>query len=283
MDYKARFYSPYLNHFIQPDSIVPYPFNPQAWNRFGYVHNNPINFNDPSGHARCNEEGECWEGSKKTKNIHLGDYKQSWKPKPKVCSSSICNPSGIGAPPFPPSATLHDTSLEELGTPYENQGNTNFCGAYSISMARSLYYQSCNSSTGADVAGEIWWNSNLGMGVPPSVYEGYIQSNMPDAVIEHYTYATMTDLKLAISQDKIVIVTISYDNTHDILFKPVKDLTIGHYMVAVGYDENSVYLLNPASRNPGVDTWLNNKFTGLWQNNSSFIIPPGTMFTISHP
>jgi len=51
MDYKARFYSPYLNHFTQPDSIVPDPSNPQSWNRYSYALNNPIRYNDPTGHC----------------------------------------------------------------------------------------------------------------------------------------------------------------------------------------------------------------------------------------
>ncbi|GAB1471724.1 hypothetical protein MASR2M66_26020 [Chloroflexota bacterium] len=51
MDYKARFYSPYLNHFIQPDTIIPGLFDSQAWNRYSYVYNRPINFNDPTGHC----------------------------------------------------------------------------------------------------------------------------------------------------------------------------------------------------------------------------------------
>ncbi|MBL8099938.1 MAG: RHS repeat-associated core domain-containing protein [Anaerolineales bacterium] len=51
MDYKARFYSPVLNRFIQPDSIVPEPSNPQTWNRFAYVNNRPIVMNDPTGHC----------------------------------------------------------------------------------------------------------------------------------------------------------------------------------------------------------------------------------------
>jgi len=50
MDYKARFYSPALSRFLQPDSIIPNPANPQAYNRFSYVYNRPVNFNDPSGH-----------------------------------------------------------------------------------------------------------------------------------------------------------------------------------------------------------------------------------------
>jgi len=46
--------SPYLNHFIQPDTVIPNPANPQSWNRYSYVLNSPINFNDPTGHnADC--------------------------------------------------------------------------------------------------------------------------------------------------------------------------------------------------------------------------------------
>ena len=51
MDYKARFYSPYINQFIQPDTIIPNPANPQSWNRFSYVYNNPIKYSDPTGHC----------------------------------------------------------------------------------------------------------------------------------------------------------------------------------------------------------------------------------------
>jgi RHS repeat-associated protein len=47
----ARFYSPYITHFYQPDTIVPDPSNPQSWNRYSYVLNNPIRYNDPSGHS----------------------------------------------------------------------------------------------------------------------------------------------------------------------------------------------------------------------------------------
>lgn len=57
MDYKARFYSAYLNHFTQPDIIIPDQFNPQSWNRFGYVQNNPIRFNDPTGHMLDEGDG----------------------------------------------------------------------------------------------------------------------------------------------------------------------------------------------------------------------------------
>jgi hypothetical protein len=49
MDYKFRFYSPLLGRFILPDTITP--GGPQGLNRYSYVNNNPINFNDPTGHC----------------------------------------------------------------------------------------------------------------------------------------------------------------------------------------------------------------------------------------
>lgn len=52
MYYGARYYDAYLNRWTSPDSIVPQAGNPQALNRYSYVGNNPLTYNDPSGH--------CW-------------------------------------------------------------------------------------------------------------------------------------------------------------------------------------------------------------------------------
>jgi RHS repeat-associated protein len=49
--YHARYYDPTLGRFISPDSIVPEPGNPQSFNRFAYVYNNPLKYTDPSGHC----------------------------------------------------------------------------------------------------------------------------------------------------------------------------------------------------------------------------------------
>ncbi len=49
--YNARWYDAALGRFIQADSIVPEPGNPQELNRYTYVLNNPCRHVDPSGNC----------------------------------------------------------------------------------------------------------------------------------------------------------------------------------------------------------------------------------------
>ena len=44
---------------MQPDTIIPDLSNPQSWNRYSYVTNRPVNFNDPSGHGQCKAQEDC--------------------------------------------------------------------------------------------------------------------------------------------------------------------------------------------------------------------------------
>ena len=46
----ARWYDPALGRWLQADTIVPNPTNPQDLNRYAYVRNNPLRYTDPSGH-----------------------------------------------------------------------------------------------------------------------------------------------------------------------------------------------------------------------------------------
>lgn len=67
--YNARYYDPALHRFIQADTIVPDPNNPQSLNRYSYTRNNPVKYTDPTGHweeeggggdnGYCNDVGKC--------------------------------------------------------------------------------------------------------------------------------------------------------------------------------------------------------------------------------
>ena len=48
--YNARYYDPEIGRFIQPDTIIPYVFDSQSFNRYAYCRNNPVMCVDPSGH-----------------------------------------------------------------------------------------------------------------------------------------------------------------------------------------------------------------------------------------
>ena len=49
--YNARWYDAKLGRFLSADTIVPGPANPQAFNRYSYVFNNPLKYIDPNGHC----------------------------------------------------------------------------------------------------------------------------------------------------------------------------------------------------------------------------------------
>jgi RHS repeat-associated protein len=73
MDYNARQYDPILGRFTSPDTIIPDATDPQSFNRYSYVTNNPVNFIDPSGHRAVPDDcyygggcgGDSWVGSGK--------------------------------------------------------------------------------------------------------------------------------------------------------------------------------------------------------------------------
>jgi|GEM_PF-390263 len=53
LDYMhARYYSNMTGRFTAPDTLLGSLVNPQTFNRYAYVDNNPLNFSDPTGHTR---------------------------------------------------------------------------------------------------------------------------------------------------------------------------------------------------------------------------------------
>ena len=49
--YGARYYDPVIGRFIQPDTLIPNPFDPQSYDRYAYARDNPFRYVDPTGHS----------------------------------------------------------------------------------------------------------------------------------------------------------------------------------------------------------------------------------------
>ena len=62
----ARYYVHGIGRFASADTIVPDPADPQAYNRYTYVRNSPMNYSDPTGHY--------WETAWDIANIGWGAY-----------------------------------------------------------------------------------------------------------------------------------------------------------------------------------------------------------------
>jgi RHS repeat-associated protein len=74
---RARWYAPYLNRWVQPDSIVPLASQgTQAYDRYAYVSNNPLRYTDPSGHhVTCDKDENCNESQSLSRYSGTGYWK----------------------------------------------------------------------------------------------------------------------------------------------------------------------------------------------------------------
>ncbi len=59
MFYNARWYDPALGRFAQADTIIPQSQGVQAWDRYAYTNNSPVNYTDPSGHCALKPGIKC--------------------------------------------------------------------------------------------------------------------------------------------------------------------------------------------------------------------------------
>jgi RHS repeat-associated protein len=80
---KARYYISRLARFSSPDPVAGDPSNPQSWNRYSYVLNDPINLNDPEGEY-CNYLTDDGSGSESidtdSTDQECSDNGGSWVP-----------------------------------------------------------------------------------------------------------------------------------------------------------------------------------------------------------
>jgi RHS repeat-associated protein len=83
--FNARWFDPSLGRFISPDTIVPTGTQgTQAWDRYAFVNNNPVRYNDPTGHMAEADNDQS--------------YQDDPPPPPEPCTSNS-DPKCVVPPP----------------------------------------------------------------------------------------------------------------------------------------------------------------------------------------
>lgn len=87
----ARVYDPFIGRFLSPDTTVESPYDPQDWNRFSYVLDNPTSYSDPNGACFL---GCFWKGIFKFISHNIGQIFQ-------IAIMAVCSATP-GCQPFLP-------------------------------------------------------------------------------------------------------------------------------------------------------------------------------------
>ena len=150
MFYNARWYDPELGRFAQADNIIPAKRQPISWDRFAYARNNPILFNDPSGHdVGCagRDASEC-----------RGEYYNPDSSSGNKNSSMMGNNIGGGNSKMPTNNTVNDDSLLNLYL----LGWSNVSTAYDISQNKNA---SLGEKIGANFYMGAWIDAHILFGI----------------------------------------------------------------------------------------------------------------------
>jgi len=96
----ARYYVNYINRFLSPDPIIPDPTNPQSFNRYSYVLNQPTKYIDPSGHNwECPDPDGCGSGGSSSAPLPPpADLPPEPEPEPLDCLVLQKCPSELPSP-----------------------------------------------------------------------------------------------------------------------------------------------------------------------------------------
>jgi RHS repeat-associated protein len=143
VDMKARWYDPQIGRFIQPDSIVPDPVNPQALNRYSYVTNSPLRYIDPSGHFSCDGDDNCHDIIENWLSILAeqgGDVGKQLEQSFRIMDITIII-NGTGYASLIPD-TIHINIVDDLGPGVSMQADVN---NMTISIARNSIEQANKS------------------------------------------------------------------------------------------------------------------------------------------
>jgi RHS repeat-associated protein len=281
MYYNARWYDPSIGRFAQADTVVP--SGVQGMDRYAYVNNNPVNATDPTGHHCADEDGNG--NCPGDPGYDGGSDNPPYEPISEPISTGGSGGNDDG------SYFYEGMSYAEILFFLQTQVDGSGCGPTSLAMAANLFGGS-NSLKGGEMEKTLE-DEGLklpGLGMPPS----WVTTQMAflkysGGEVNYQTNSTIADLKNALLHNELPVVNYANQTNGEIEagLMGKGPLTVGHYMVAVGFNKSGIYFLDPGwgvlhpHEPPQLNYILSKDFASNWTESNMFI-PAGAMFTISH-
>jgi hypothetical protein len=169
-------------------------------------------------------------------------------------------------------------------------GHPQGCGPYSIAMAANVFNSRFRATDyqGGEVEKKLehFWLKIPGFGMPTwfgvkKALKLFIQGK-----VDANSHSSLMDIQHALIENKLPMVAISWQSTKEIISN-LKKATVGHYMVAVGFDtaKNKLFFLNPGlTQKEGISHLFSisyQEFETFWNEKSNLFITPGSIWTIS--
>ncbi len=249
--YNARWYDPTLARFIQADTVIPQASVYASYDRYGYVNNNPVRYNDPSGHWACDDY--YGRGCNIIKDL--------------------------------PTTYLKGYTRGQLVSAHQYQGdNTPNCGPYAAAIGHTLL--TGETIPGSDINNYLVNNflkfKNLGIPGKPLKW-GLNLLFFPDNWATYQKNGTLDQLKNNVDEGIITIVGVSWQTNPEIIKALLRreKLTVGHWMVVGGYNDftEKIILIDPG-KNPPFTFYSYAYFQEIWIDNSNLFVGNGDLITI---
>jgi RHS repeat-associated protein len=131
-----RFYRSNQGRFLSPDPVTGDVLNPQSWNRYAYVGNNPTNFIDPLGLERCSDGTEA-------------DVCVTATPLPlgNLCDYIVCTQPGV------PGTNLYDVPSAPIIIMQNLPNTVQISGSKTLSQILDCAAEKANALSPAGVFG----------------------------------------------------------------------------------------------------------------------------------
>ncbi|MGI6259154.1 MAG: RHS repeat-associated core domain-containing protein [Anaerolineaceae bacterium] len=245
--YNARWYDPMIGRFMQADTIVPLQVQGiQAFDRYAYVNNNPVNGTDPSGHYKCNPDGRCFIEGWQDSYINHPDWTQG-REENTCWAVSVSLATSI--------ATLGEVTTDQFINLFP----------YRVFKPRRL-------------GGPI----EAGMGVPIRMLDSVGNKTTGLGAIYSVRKYSRETLKQLILNDVPVVIQLPLPNLrdagHDVVVIGMEGDLFLFYSWGTIYTEND--LLYAYKNSKKRDYGLNAKSLDVWMGLSNGLLIPNTMMAV---